>query len=49
MHMYIKALEKIASRYAPSRVLSFDVVHVFAALRLIRKKGGQAGTRCLAA
>ena len=39
MHMYIKALEKIASRYAPSRVLSFDVVHVFAALQLIRKKG----------
>ena len=29
MHMYIIMLEKVASRYAPSRVLSFDVVHVF--------------------
>jgi len=39
MHMYIKALEKVASRYAPSRVLSFDVVHVFAALQLMKNKG----------
>jgi hypothetical protein len=37
--MYIKALEKVASRYAPSRVLSFDVVHVFAALQMIQKAG----------
>jgi hypothetical protein len=37
--MYIKALEKVASRYAPSRVLSFDVVHVFAALQLIENSG----------
>jgi hypothetical protein len=35
--MYIKALEKVASRYAPSRALSFDVVHVFAALQLIER------------
>lgn len=39
MHMYIKALEKVASRYAPSRVLSFDVVHVFAALQMIKNSG----------
>ncbi|MGC2426749.1 MAG: DUF4443 domain-containing protein [Nitrososphaeraceae archaeon] len=39
MHMYIKALGIIASRYAPSRVLSFDVVHVFKALQLIENKG----------
>jgi hypothetical protein len=39
MHMYIKALEKVASRYAPSRALSFDVVHVFAALQLIENSG----------
>ena len=39
MHMYIRALEKVASRYAPSRVLSFDVVHVLAALQLIEKRG----------
>ncbi|HEX2169665.1 MAG TPA: DUF4443 domain-containing protein [Nitrososphaera sp.] len=31
------ALEKVTSRYAPSRVLSFDVVHVFAALQMIVK------------
>lgn len=39
MHMYIMTLEKIASRYAPSRALSFDVVHVFAALQRIGNKG----------
>lgn len=39
MHMYIKALEKVASRYAPSRALSFDVVHVFATLQLIENSG----------
>jgi hypothetical protein len=37
--MYIKALEKVASRYAPSRALSFDVVHVFVALQLIENGG----------
>ena len=37
MHKYIIMLEKVASRYAPSRVLSFDVVHVFAALQMIWK------------
>ncbi len=39
MHMYIRALEKVASRYAPSRALSFDVVHVFMAMQLIQKRG----------
>jgi len=39
MDMYVKALEKVASRYAPSRALSFDVVHVFAALQLIEESG----------
>jgi hypothetical protein len=39
MHMYIKALEKVASRYAPSRALSFDVVHVFATLQTIEHTG----------
>ena len=39
MHMYIMTLEKVASRYAPSRALSFDVVHVFAALQRIGNKG----------
>jgi hypothetical protein len=37
--MYIKALEKVASRYAPSRALTFDVVHVFAALQLMQNSG----------
>jgi hypothetical protein len=39
MHTYIRALGRIASRYAPSRVLSFDAVHVFKALQLIEIKG----------
>ena len=39
MHMYVRTLEKVASRYAPSRALSFDIVHVFAALQLIEKSG----------
>ena len=39
MHKYIIMLEKVASRYAPSRPLSFDVVHVFAALQRIGNKG----------
>ena len=37
--MYIRSLGRIASRYAPSRVLSFDAVHVFKALQLIEIKG----------
>src|SRR5438093_12720496 len=39
MHMYINALEKVASRYASSRVLSFDVADVLAALQLIKRTG----------
>ena len=39
MHMYIMMLERVASRYAPSRALSFDHVHVFAALQRIGNKG----------
>jgi hypothetical protein len=33
--MYVMVLEKVARRYAPSRTLSFDVVHVFAALQVM--------------
>lgn len=39
MHIYVEELAKIASRYAPSRNLSFDLVHVFKVLQLIDKKG----------
>jgi hypothetical protein len=39
MHMYVKTLTKVASRYAPSRVISFDVVHLFKALQLIKEHG----------
>ncbi len=39
MHMYIMMLERVASRYAPSRALSFDLVHVFAALQRIGNTG----------
>ncbi len=39
MHMYIMMLERVARRYAPSRPLSFDLVHVFVALQRIGNKG----------
>ncbi|MGH9975032.1 MAG: DUF4443 domain-containing protein [Nitrososphaeraceae archaeon] len=39
MHMYIKTLEQISGRYAPSRILSFDMAHIFKALQLIETRG----------
>lgn len=39
VHTYAKVLEKVASRYAPSRLLSFDEVHVFMALQLMHVRG----------
>jgi len=39
MHTYVKTLRKVADRYAPSRVLSFDMVHVFKTLQLIQENG----------
>lgn len=35
----IKALTKVADRYAPSRMLSFDIAHVFKTLQLISNEG----------
>ncbi|AFU57611.1 hypothetical protein Ngar_c06680 [Candidatus Nitrososphaera gargensis Ga9.2] len=37
--MLIRTLTKVASRYAPSRVLSFDMVHIFKALQLMENEG----------
>lgn len=39
MHTYIKLLQKVATRYAPSRSLSYDMVHVFKTLQLINDNG----------
>ena len=39
MHTYVRTLTKIATRYSPSRILSFDSVHVFKILQLIERKG----------
>src|SRR6476661_717898 len=39
MHMYIKTLQEISDRYAPSRILSFNMVHVLIALQLIETRG----------
>jgi len=39
MHTYIKTLQEISTRYAPSRILSFDIAHVFKALQLIETRG----------
>jgi hypothetical protein len=49
MHMYIKTLEKVTSRYAPSRVLSFEVVHVFVALQMIEKNNNMTSRNALCA
>jgi len=46
MHMLINALKKVASNYAPSRGLSFGVVHIFKTLQLI-DKGGHVGRALL--
>jgi hypothetical protein len=37
MHTYVKVLTKIASRYAPSRMLSFELVHIFKVFQLLDK------------
>ncbi len=39
MHTYVRTLTKIASRYAPSRTLSFDSTHVIKVLQLLEKEG----------
>lgn len=39
MHTYIRSLQKICKNYAPSRVISFNMVHVFKALQLIKSRG----------
>lgn len=47
LHNHIKSLQKVASRYAPSRVLSFDIVHVFSALQILDKYSNKASRRIL--
>lgn len=39
MHTYIKALFKVAGKYAPSRSISFDIVHIFKTLQLVEERG----------
>lgn len=39
MYTYVKTLQKVANRFAPSRALSFDMVHVFKTLQLIEERG----------
>jgi hypothetical protein len=39
MHMYIKALFRVAGKYAPSRNISFDIVHIFKTLQLVEERG----------
>ena len=39
VHVYVQALAKAANRYAPSRALSFNLVHIFKALQLVEEKG----------
>jgi predicted transcriptional regulator len=39
MHTYIRSLQEICNNYAPSRVISFNMVHVFKALQLVKSRG----------
>lgn len=39
MHLVINTLNSISSRYAPSRILSFNSAHVFKTLQLIDSEG----------
>jgi hypothetical protein len=39
MLTYIKDLFKVAGKYAPSRSISFDVVHIFKTLQLVEERG----------
>ena len=39
MHMYVKVLQETSGRYAPSRILSFDIAHVFKTFQLIEDNG----------
>ena len=39
MHTYVRTLQKVASRIAPSRILSFEMVHVLVTLQLIQERG----------
>lgn len=39
VHAHVRVLEKVASRYAPSRLLSFGPVHVLVALQLVHLRG----------
>lgn len=37
MHTFVKAVMGVATRYAPSRVLSFNEVHVFKAMQIMKE------------
>lgn len=37
MHTFVKVVKNVATRYAPSRVLSFSEVHVFKTLQLMKE------------
>ena len=44
MHTYMRTLQTISSRYAPSRILSFDIAHIFKALQIIEDRGHASRT-----
>jgi predicted transcriptional regulator len=44
MHTYVRTLQTISSRYAPSRILSFDIAHIFKALQIIEDRGHASRT-----
>lgn len=38
VHQVIRALSKVADRYSPSRILSFNITHVFKTMQLINEQ-----------
>jgi hypothetical protein len=38
VHVYVHMLAKAANRYAPNRILSFSLAHLFKELQLVEKK-----------
>jgi predicted transcriptional regulator len=40
----MRTLQTISSRYAPSRILSFDMAHIFKALQIIEERGHASRT-----
>jgi predicted transcriptional regulator len=46
MHQVIRLLSRVADRYAPSRILSFDLAHIFKAMQMM-ESGKASRSKCV--